>query len=284
MYRQQPASPERLISAPGVQAQSANSHSHSIVAGGLPLMSYTTRLMPRTSLMMRLLTLPQQAVGQLGPVRGHEVLGLHGAQRHHVFVGAAIAHHADALHRQEHGEGLAGLVVPVGGAQLVDEDGVGAAQQVGEVLADLAQDAHAQAGAREGVAIDHLVRQAQGDAQLADLVLEQLAQRLEQLEVERLRQAADVVVALDGVRLAGSWHRPIRSRRVDGALGQPLGVGQLLGLGLEDLDELAADDLALLLRVGDALQVPHELLGGIHVDDPDMPSRGRTSPSPSRLH
>jgi hypothetical protein len=34
------------------------------------------------------------------------------------------------------------------------------------------------------MAIDHLVGQAQGDAQLADFVLEQLAQRLEQLEVE----------------------------------------------------------------------------------------------------
>jgi hypothetical protein len=37
--------------------------------------------------------------------------------------------------RQEHGEGLAGLVVPVGGTQFVDEDGVGTAQQVGVILA-----------------------------------------------------------------------------------------------------------------------------------------------------
>ena len=38
-------------------------HSHSMVAGGLPEMSYTTRLMPRTSLMMRLLTLPSRVCG-----------------------------------------------------------------------------------------------------------------------------------------------------------------------------------------------------------------------------
>ena len=38
-------------------------YSHSIVAGGLPEMSYTTRLMPRTSLMMRLETLPSNACG-----------------------------------------------------------------------------------------------------------------------------------------------------------------------------------------------------------------------------
>ena len=38
-------------------------YSHSIVAGGLPEMSYTTRLMPRTSLMMRLETLLSSACG-----------------------------------------------------------------------------------------------------------------------------------------------------------------------------------------------------------------------------
>jgi hypothetical protein len=95
------------------------------------------------------------------------------------------------------------------------------------------------------VAIDHLVGQAQRDAQLADFVLEQLAQRLEQLEVEGFGQAADVVVALDGVGLAGLGAGRLDHVRVDGALGQPLGAGQLGGFGLEDLDELAADDLAL---------------------------------------
>ena len=38
------------------QPFSPANHSHSIVAGGLLLTSYVTRLMPRTSLMMRLLT------------------------------------------------------------------------------------------------------------------------------------------------------------------------------------------------------------------------------------
>ena len=42
-----------------LKVQAAFPYSHSIVAGGLPLTSYTTRLMPRTSLMMRLDTLPK---------------------------------------------------------------------------------------------------------------------------------------------------------------------------------------------------------------------------------
>jgi hypothetical protein len=39
-------------------------HSHSIVAGGFPEMSYTTRLMPRTSLMIRFDTLASSACGR----------------------------------------------------------------------------------------------------------------------------------------------------------------------------------------------------------------------------
>ena len=38
----------------------AHRYSHSMVAGGLPLTSYTTRLNPRTSLMMRFETLPSK--------------------------------------------------------------------------------------------------------------------------------------------------------------------------------------------------------------------------------
>jgi hypothetical protein len=108
-----------------------------------------------------------------------------------------------------------------GGAQLVDEDGVGAAQQVGVVLLDLAEDAHAQARAREGVAVDHVVRQAERHAQLAHLVLEQVAQRLQQLQAERLGQAADVVVALDGVAFLVLAPPDFDHVGVDGALGQP---------------------------------------------------------------
>ena len=88
--------------------------------------------------------------------------------------------------------------------QFLDEDGVRAAQQVGIFLFHLAEDAHAQARAGEGMAVDHVVRQAEGDPELAHFVLEQLAQRLEQLQAERRRQPADIVVALDRGRLLRS--------------------------------------------------------------------------------
>ena len=125
------------------------------------------------------------------------------------------------------------------------------------------------------MAVNHLVRQAQCDAELAHFVLEQFAQRFQQLQVQRLRQAADVVVALDRMGLAGLGSGRLDHVRVDGALRQPASVRQLLGLGLEDLDKLATDDLALGFRIGNAPQVAHELRGGIDVDDLDAKVTGK---------
>ena len=48
-------------------------------------------------------------------------------------------------------------------------------------------------------------------------------------------------------------------------MGQPLGIGALLGLTLEDLDEFATDDFPLGLWVGDSAELAHELLGSVHM-------------------
>ena len=131
-------------------------------------------------------------------------------------------------------------------AQFFDEDGVGPAQQVGEFPFYFAQDAHPEAGAGEWMAVHHRMRQAERDAELAHFVLEQFAQRLQQFQVQGFGQAADVVVALDGVALlalAGAFDHV----RIDRALRQPFGVLELAGFGLEHFDEFAADDLALVL-------------------------------------
>ncbi|MNK45244.1 hypothetical protein D3C87_639980 [compost metagenome] len=130
-----------------------------------------------------------------------------------------------------------------------------------------AQDAHAQARTGERMAVDHLRRQAQRHAQLADFVLEQFAQRFQQLQVQRVRQAAHVVVRLDGRSLARFGASGFDDVGVDRALGQPLGALLLAGLFLEHFDEFAADDLALGFGVGDAGQLAHELRGGIDVND-----------------
>ena len=103
--------------------------------GGLLVTSYTTRLMPLTSLMMRVAHAAQHVVREGVEVGGHAVGRGDGAQRADVVVGAGVAHHADGAHRQQHGEGLPDLVVEAGLADLVEEDGVGLAQDLQPLLA-----------------------------------------------------------------------------------------------------------------------------------------------------
>src|SRR6478752_4007312 len=109
---------------------------------------------------------------QMCPLGGHEVRGLHGAQRHHVLVGAPVAHDSYRAHWQEYRKGLRRLVVPARGAQLVDEDGIGALQEVDLGFFDRPEDAHAQARPGEWMAEYHLARQPEREAELAHLVLE----------------------------------------------------------------------------------------------------------------
>ena len=110
---------------------------------------------------------------------------------------------------------------------------------------------------------DKLVVQAEFAAKIADLVLEQLAQRLDQLHVHPLGQAADIVVRLDGdARSAGKGHA-LDHIGIERALCQEIRAADPGGFLVEHLDKFAADKLALLLRVGLASQPLHKARLGI---------------------
>ena len=133
-------------------------------------------------------------------------------------------------------------------------------------LRDLAEDPDREARSREGLAQDHRLGQAHLQADPADLVLEQVAQRFDELEAQVRRQPADVVVGLDllgGLRFGRGGLDDVRVER---ALGQEVDPAELGGLLLEDPDELVADDLALLLRVLDAGQPGQEALARVDHD------------------
>jgi hypothetical protein len=134
-------------------------------------------------------------------------------------------------------------------------------------LGDLSEDAHTQARARERVSIHHFARQTELETELAHFVLEELAQRLEQLQVHPLGQAAHVVMGLDHVRLAGASARGFDHVWVDRALCQPLDSREFPRLFLEDLDEEPADGLALLLGIGLATQGIKKTLLRVDADD-----------------
>ena len=114
-------------------------------------------------------------------------------------------------------------------------------------------------------------RQAELDADLADLVLEEGPQRLDELELQVVGQPADVVVRLDvaprprrrrdsttsGYSVPCTRNSTARRRA---RLGDDLALG-----ALEGADELASDDLALLLGVAHAVERVEERLR--RVDD-----------------
>ena len=109
--------------------------------------------------------------------------------------------------------------------QLVEEDRVGLAQRCRAAPAVTAPEAaHRQARAGERMSPDHLLRQAQFQPELAHFVLEQVAERLDQLEAELLGQAADVVVHLDRRRRAVRAAAAFDHVGIERALGQELGV------------------------------------------------------------
>ena len=76
-------------------------YSHSIVTGDFPLMSYTTREIPLTSLITT-----QEVIRQMPPVGSHKVDGFDRAQGNNPVVFTTVAHHADGADRQEDNEEL----------------------------------------------------------------------------------------------------------------------------------------------------------------------------------
>ena len=110
---------------------------------------------------------------------------------------------------------------------------------------------------------DEVFRQGEFQAETADLVLEQVLERLDQLKTEFLGQAADVVVRLDVGRGAVERGAAFDNVGVKGALGEKAHVFNALGLVLEHVDKDVTDNAALFLRVTDAGQGLQEALASV---------------------
>ena len=217
--------------------------------------------------------LVEDVIRDARPVSGHKVARGDAAQRESVIVSAAVAHDADRAGVGQNGEVLVDLSVQTCICDLLTENRVRLAQNVALLLGDLAGDADAETGTRERLAHNEILRQTELKAELTDLVLEQHAQRLDDLlEVDEIRQTADVVMALDDgcVILAG-----LDDVRINGALCEVIHLADLradlLAHLLEGADELRADRLALVLGVGQTLERGKELVLFVHADEVEVP-------------
>ena len=76
--------------------------------------------------------------GKPHPVRGHGIFGLHHPDGNRQPIGPAIAHNADATHRQQDRKGLPNFLIQPGATYLFHNDGVGLPQRCEMLPGDLA--------------------------------------------------------------------------------------------------------------------------------------------------
>src|SRR6266851_991316 len=210
----------------------------------------------------------QHLVWHPGPIRGHRIFAADDPYSDDVGVGAIVAHHAHGLERRQNCKGLPDLTVEAEMLDLVHHDPIGVAQDFQALGGDLSKAADRQARPGERLAVHHLLRHAELDADRAHLVLEQIAEGLDELESQAGRQPADVVVGLDlhGSRrhIGGGGLDHIGIKR---PLREEVDVPEALGLGFENRDELPADDPSLFFGVDDSAQRVEESRCGVDVLD-----------------
>src|SRR4028119_356473 len=188
----------------------------------------------------------EKVVGEARPVRGHGVVRGYGPNDHGVGVGPRVAHDADGVDGREDGEALPEVAVEARGPDLLLQDGVGPAQDLQPLRRNVAYHPDREPRSRERLAPHEPLRHTQLRRHHPYLVLEQVPQRLYEIEVHHLGQSADVVVALYLRRIAGAALYDVRIER---ALDQEGGVLYASRLLLEGADKLLADNLALRLGV-----------------------------------
>ena len=91
-------------------------------------------------------------------------------------------------------------------------------------------------------------------AERPHLVLEEFAQRLDQLHVHALGQAADIVMRLDGDGWPAGERHAFDYVGIERALRKKFRASDFPGFLFEDVNEELADGLALLLGILDACE------------------------------
>src|SRR5690606_15577972 len=167
-------------------------------------------------------------------------------------------------------KGLPDLVVLTRLADLVEIDRVGLTENVELFAGDTAGAADSKARPREGVTTNKAVRNADVATELTDLVLEELAQRLDQLHVHAFWQATHIVVRLDGDGRAAGERYGFDDVRIECPLGEELRAAELLGFLFEGFNEQTTNDLALGFGVGLALKFANEPVSSINLYQRDV--------------
>ena len=165
----------------------------------------------------------------------------------HEIVGAVVAHHADALHRQEHRKGLPDRVVEPGLADLVEIDRVGLAQDVELFARDRAR-ARGSRGPGPGNGCRPTNASGRPSSRPSARTSSLKSMRSGSTRRMFMRSGSPPTLWCDLMVTDGP---PVKETDLDHvgierALRQELGAADLLRLRLERLDEEPADRLPLL--------------------------------------
>ena len=124
------------------------------------------------------------------------------------------------------------------------------------------------------MAVEQLGRQPQQAADGTDFILEQAFNRLHEFEFHILRKPAHVVVAFDDSGGIAVQRNTFENVRINRSLSKERRV-DLCGGFREYVNELFADDLALLFRVLNALELVEETVGSVNVTEVHVKISGK---------
>ena len=128
----------------------------------------------------------------------------------------------------------------------------------------------ARPGPGEGMAADEDLGQAEFAAEHPHLVLEQFAQRLDQLHVHALGQAADIVVRLDRDGGAAGERHALDHVGIERALREEVRAADLLRFRSNTSMNRRPMILRFCFGVGDAGELAEEQLRGVDMDQRDV--------------
>ena len=149
-------------------------------------------------------------------------------------------------------------------AQSADIDIVSILKNANLIRSDIAKNTNCKTWTRERMTSDEMLRHTQRATYATNLILEQPFQWLTKLKVHLLRKTTHIMMALDNFSCD---IQALDTVRIDSALCKPLSTFNLLSLSIEDLYEVATDNLTLLLRICNASKVSKKLLACIYTNN-----------------
>ncbi|MPM74407.1 hypothetical protein SDC9_121395 [bioreactor metagenome] len=182
-----------------------------------------------------------------------------------MVVRALIAHNADGAKRREDRKILPDIALQAGVFDFLTQYGVAAADDFEFFLGHFAEYTYGKPEAREWLALHKLFLYVERPTQRAHFIFKEHAQRLKKaLERHRIRQPADIVMALDHGRVAGATFDHVR---VNCALDEIFNISKLFSFFFKYTYEFGADDFALALGVGHATELFKETLARVDMYD-----------------